>query len=76
MVSDLKKLVYILSYDSEIRGGNKLDKSFMDIVDKIISAKKQDPQADVSKLEREIDKMVYELYGLSDEEVNIIERGL
>ena len=31
------------------------------------------PQADTSKLEKEIDELVYELYGLTDEEIKIIE---
>jgi hypothetical protein len=31
------------------------------------------PQADTSALEREIDQRVYQLYGLSDDEVRIVE---
>ncbi len=31
-------------------------------VDQILAAKKKDPDADTSALEREIDKMVYKLY--------------
>ena len=30
-------------------------------------------QADTSKWEEEIDQLVYELYGLSPEEINIVE---
>ena len=43
------------------------------VVDKILSIKKQDPQADTSHLEREIDHLVYKLYNLTDEEIKIIE---
>jgi len=32
-----------------------------------------DPQADVSRWEREIDRLVYQLYELTDEEIAIIE---
>lgn len=42
-------------------------------VDEIIEAKKQNPNADTSKLECQIDKLVYQLYGLTDEEIRIVE---
>jgi len=32
-----------------------------------------DPQADTSPLEGEIDQLVYQLYGLSEDEVNVVE---
>ncbi|MGQ9844587.1 MAG: class I SAM-dependent DNA methyltransferase, partial [Spirochaetota bacterium] len=43
------------------------------LVDKILAAKKQNPQADTSHWEREIDRLVYELYGLTEEEIRIVE---
>ena len=43
------------------------------LVDKILTAKKQNPQADISHWEREIDQLVYELYGLTEEEIKIVE---
>jgi hypothetical protein len=52
-------------------------KSFIESkVDQILSLKKENPQADTSALEREIDLMVYELYGLSEEEIGIVEGGV
>jgi type II restriction/modification system DNA methylase subunit YeeA len=42
-------------------------------VDKILAAKKQNQATD--SLEREIDEMVYQLYGLSEEEIKIVEGG-
>jgi tRNA1(Val) A37 N6-methylase TrmN6 len=42
-------------------------------VDQILSNKSEDPTADTTSLEQEIDQMVYELYGLTDEEINIVE---
>jgi len=46
---------------------------FITLVDQILSAKKKAPHADTSALERQIDVMVYKLYGLTYEEVKIIE---
>ena len=42
---------------------------------KILAAKRAAPagQADTSELEREIDRLVYQLYGLSEDEVKIVE---
>jgi len=51
-------------------------KPFITLVDKILPAKKQDPPADTSTWEHEIDVMVYHLYGLTYEEAKIIEPGL
>lgn len=42
-------------------------------VDQILSLKKEKPQADTGDLEKEIDIMVYELYGLTEEEIKIVE---
>ncbi len=42
-------------------------------VEKILALKKETPDADVSALETEIDQLVYKLYGLTDEEVKIVE---
>jgi hypothetical protein len=43
------------------------------LVDKILTLKKENPSADTSALEKEIDQLVYELYGLTDEEIKIVE---
>ena len=43
-------------------------------VDKILDTKHTDPEADTSDLENQIDKLVYALYGLTDEEIAIVER--
>jgi hypothetical protein len=37
------------------------------LVDQILTAKKNDPNADTSVLERQIDEMIYALYDLSPE---------
>jgi type II restriction/modification system DNA methylase subunit YeeA len=45
----------------------------INLVDHILSIKQQDPDADTSNLEKEIDQLVYELYNLTDEEIKIVE---
>lgn len=46
----------------------------INLVDKILSAKKDDPQSDTSTLEHEIDQQVYALYNLTPEEIAIMEQ--
>jgi len=43
------------------------------LVDEILKVKNQNPDADTSELEREIDLLVYKLYNLIEEEIRIIE---
>jgi len=43
------------------------------LVNQILSAKQEKPDADTAELEREIDGLVYGLYGLTEEEIGIIE---
>jgi len=69
------EIVHILNYDSEIRGVNKLEKPPFTLVDKILSAKNQNPQADINKLEREIDNLLYKLYDLTSEEIRNNQRS-
>ena len=45
------------------------------IVDQILAAKKSNSNANTSTLEREIDGLVYGLYGLTEEEVKVVEGG-
>ena len=44
----------------------------VDLVEKIVADKAADPVADTSALEGEIDRMVYELYGLTEEDIAIV----
>ena len=59
-------------------GGEKLTKSVeMDWMD-IFETKKEEAQAlksEIDKTDKEIDHMVYELYGLSEEEIKIVENS-
>jgi len=54
----------------------KLQIPFINIVDQILTAKKANPKADTSALEAEIDRLVYELYGLTVEEIEIVESSI
>ena len=47
----------------------------IDIVDTILAKKKQNPFADTAVEESAIDKLVYQLYGLTDDEIRLIEHA-
>ena len=46
-----------------------------DLVNLIISTKRKNSSADTSSLESEIDSLVYQLYGLTEEEIKIVEQS-
>lgn len=50
-------------------------KPFIDLVDKILAIKAKNPEADISTLEHQIDQMVYKLYGLTEEEIKVVENS-
>ncbi len=50
--------------------------SLDELVTETMELKKLDPTADTTSLEQEIDQMVYELYGLTEEEIKIVEGGV
>jgi len=43
------------------------------LVDQILLQKKTNPQADTTEQERQIDRLVYELYDLTEEEIRVVE---
>ena len=47
----------------------------INLVEQILKVKKENPANDTSELEKQIDKLVYELYKLSPEEIAIIENS-
>lgn len=51
-------------------------KEIIVLVDKIMTIKQKDNQADTSSLEQQIDKLVYKLYHLTEEEIKIVENRL
>ncbi len=48
-------------------------KPMIELVNNILAAKDADPSADTSELEAEIDRLCYHLYGLTDEEIAVVE---
>jgi hypothetical protein len=50
----------------------KIANQIVNLVDQILSIKKQNPDADTSDLENKIDQLVYKLYGLTEDEIRII----
>jgi len=83
---------YYTRMSSQVRGGylrfihqyiekipipmNTNPKPIETLVDQILTAKSADPAADVSALEREIDQLVYHLYGLTPEEIAVVEGSI
>ena len=57
-----------------IKPDDKSRKEIETTVQKILDSKKQNPEANTTELEAKIDKLVYELYGLSEEEIGVVER--
>ncbi len=51
---------------------SKKNPKIEELVDKILVAKKADSSTDTSSLESQIDELVYDLYGLTEDEKNII----
>ena len=49
---------------------------FIDLVDEILKGRAADPAADTEPLEWEIDRLVYDLYCLTEEEDTAVERAL
>lgn len=47
----------------------------INLVNQILAAKKENPQANTTNLESKIDQLVYRLYGLTDDEIKNIEEG-
>ena len=65
-VNELKKLPIV-------KFSPKLDSKISDIVQTVITTKRNDPLVNTTELEHEIDHLVYELYGLTEEEIEVVE---
>jgi ribosomal protein L17 len=48
----------------------KREKEVVALVDKLISTKRSNHEADVSEVEKELDLLVCQIYGLSESEIN------
>jgi len=66
-LTHLKKLPIVLPDE-------QLGRDLAVLADKIVNTKRDNPSADTSLWESEIDHLVYKLYGLTEEEIAIIEK--
>jgi hypothetical protein len=57
------------------KGNQPIADQIIQKVDQILSNKKQNPFANTSNLEHQIEQLVYKLYNLTSEEIKIIEEG-
>lgn len=57
------------------KGNDQVRKIIADSVNEILFIKKQNPTADTTDLENQIDQLVYQLYDLREEEIRIVEGG-
>ena len=77
MITNKQAFPQILMADIEelpVMRINQTDqKVFVAKTTEIITLKKSNPLADITFLEEEIDRLVYELYGLTEEEIKIVE---
>ena len=54
---------------------SEIQRDFIQSADKIITLKVKDVNSDTERYEKEIDQMVYKLYGLTEEEIKIVEQN-
>ncbi|MFA7298182.1 MAG: TaqI-like C-terminal specificity domain-containing protein [Candidatus Absconditabacterales bacterium] len=73
-LKDIRELP-IVNIDFLNNNSITLHNNIRDIAKSILAIKKGDPKADISQLEKEIDQIVYKLYGLTDEEIKIVEES-
>jgi hypothetical protein len=57
-----------------IEPSKEVRKKIEELVSQIIEIKKKSPIENTSILETEIDQLVYDVYGLSEEEISIVEK--
>ena len=65
-LTHLKKLPIVLP-------NKQLERDLAVLADKIVNTKRDNPSADTSLLEFEIDHLVYQLYDLTEEEIKVVE---
>ena len=56
-------------------GSDKQMQDIMNLVTKILDAKKENPLVDISVEDREINRIVYEIYCLTEDEIKIVEQS-
>jgi len=68
------KTNYLNPFPLPITVEQEIEDSITDKVKKLMELKKQNPQADTTELETQIDQLVYELYELTEDEIKIVEQ--
>ena len=58
-----------------VESKEETQKPIISLVDQILTLKKENPKADTSNLENDIDKLVYKLYDLTPEEVEVVKNS-
>ena len=56
------------------KASQEQQKPIVELINKIMEKKQSNSSADITSLEREIDRLVYKLYNLTDEEIGVIEQ--
>lgn len=69
------KTQFLSSYPIINTSNIEIKEQIITKVNQILSLKQENPKADTSILESEIDQMVYQLYGLTAEEISIVENS-
>ena len=69
-LTHLKKLPFVLDVNTEMQ--SKIES----LVKTILQKKSNDECIDTSYEEKEIDKLIYKIYGLTDAEIKIIEQSI
>ena len=69
----IASFVLLTCNDGKVKKNKKFINKIINNVNEILKIKNKNSNADISEIEGEIDKIVYWLYGLSEEEIKIIE---
>lgn len=62
--------------DLPIVKNHKKEQELIGILDRILEIKKSDEKSDILTMEQKIDQLVYQLYDLTLEEIQIIEESV
>jgi hypothetical protein len=54
----------------------RLENEISDLVKNVMEHKKQNPSADTTDIEHQIDQLIYQLYDLSEEEIRVVENRI
>ena len=67
------KTNYLNSFPLPDKVSEEMENKISEKVKQVMNIKKQNPSADTTDLENQIDQLVYQLYGLTEDEIKIVE---